>query len=109
MPLYPANSILIIDDNAVSLRSLTLAMRSHGINHVVECQDSRDVEVLLAQGRYDLVLLDLTMPEVSGEEILSLTGEHHPELPVIVVTGVEDVETAVHCLNLPGQRSDGRG
>ena len=98
MPLYPANPILIIDDNAVSLRSLTLAMRSHGINHVVECQDSREVMVLLAQGQYDLVLLDLTMPEVSGEEILSLIGEQHPELPVIVVTGVEDVETAVRCL-----------
>ncbi len=98
MPLYPANPILIIDDNAVSIRILTTALRSQGINHLVECLNSRDAVVLLAQGQHDLVLLDLTMPDVSGEEILSLIGEHHPELPVIVVTGVEDVDTAVRCL-----------
>jgi len=96
--MYPANPILIIDDNVVSLRTLAVAMRAHGINHLVECQDSRDAMGLLNQEQYDLVLLDLTMPEVSGEEILGLIGEQHPELPVIVVTGVEDVETAVRCL-----------
>ena len=98
MPLYPANPILILDDNAISLRLLAAAMRSHGINHLVECQDSRQAMHLLNQGPHDLVLLDLTMPEVSGEEILGLMGEQHPGLPVIVVTGVEDVETAVRCL-----------
>ena len=95
---YPANPILIIDDNVVSLRTLAVAMRAHGINHLVECQDSRDAMSLLSQGQHDLVLLDLTMPEVSGEEVLGLISEQHPELPVIVVTGVEEVETAVRCL-----------
>jgi DNA-binding NtrC family response regulator len=98
MSLYPANPILVIDDNAVSLRTLAVALRSHGIDHLVECQESREAMMLLSQGRYDLVLLDLTMPEVSGEQLLHLIGEQHPELPVIVVTGVEDVATAVRCL-----------
>lgn len=98
MPLYPANPILIIDDHPLTLRSLSATLRSHGLTHLVECQHSRQAVVLLAKGRYELVLLDLTMPEVSGEEILGLIGEHYPELPVIVVTGVEEVETAVRCL-----------
>lgn len=95
---YPGNPILIIDDNPVSLCTLSVLLEAHGINHVVECQYSRDAEKLLNQGQYNLVLLDLTMPEVSGEEILRLISEQYPQLPVIVVTGVEDVETAVRCL-----------
>ena len=98
MPVYPANPILVIDDNAVSLRTLAAVLRAHGISHLVECQESREAMILLNQGRYDLVLLDLTMPEISGEQILQMIGEQHPELPVIVVTGVEDVATAVRCL-----------
>ena len=98
IPLFPTNPVLIVDDGTVSLRILATALQSHGINNLVECQDSEEAVLMISQGTFDLVLLDLTMPVVSGEEILSLISEHHPELPVIVVTGVDDVETAIRCL-----------
>lgn len=34
MPVYPANPILVIDDNAVSLRTLAAVLRAHGISHL---------------------------------------------------------------------------
>jgi two-component system, NtrC family, response regulator AtoC len=42
----------------------------------------------------DVVLLDLLMPEMSGAEVLDLLRRDHPTVPVIVVTGNDDVEVA---------------
>ncbi|MBN2554243.1 MAG: sigma-54-dependent Fis family transcriptional regulator, partial [Spirochaetales bacterium] len=47
-----------------------------------------------------LMLLDLHMPGVSGQEILKSVRSDHPEVPVIVVTGDEAVDTAVQCMKL---------
>jgi DNA-binding NtrC family response regulator len=47
-----------------------------------------------------LVLLDLTMPHLTGEELLRLIAEQHPEIAVIVITGMNQIETAVRCMKL---------
>lgn len=96
--LYPQNPVLLVDDETESLRSLAMALRMQGISHVAECSDSRQVALMLAERPYDVLVLDLTMPHVSGEEILTLAGEQHPDLPVIVVTAVDAVEMAVRCM-----------
>jgi DNA-binding response OmpR family regulator len=44
------------------------------------------------------MLLDLRMPHISGEELLPKIISEYPEVPVIVVTGANDVETAVKCM-----------
>ena len=44
------------------------------------------------------MLLDLWMPHVSGEELLQKITADYPDVPVIVVTGADDVETAVRCM-----------
>ena len=51
--------------------------------------DGREVPGLLAAGEFAAVLLDLTMPHLSGRELLPAIVEEHPELPVIVLTGAE--------------------
>lgn len=95
---YPANPVLIVDDEAQSLRSIGLSLRMAGITHVETCNDSREVAGLLASRLFDLMLLDLTMPHVPGEEILSRVSRQHPELPVIIITAMDEVETAVRCM-----------
>jgi DNA-binding NtrC family response regulator len=45
-----------------------------------------------------MILLDLTMPHVSGQELLKKVNEHYPEIPVIVITGLNDVNIAVDCM-----------
>jgi DNA-binding NtrC family response regulator len=96
--LYPDAPILLVDDEEQALQSYDLNLRYNGLTNTVRCQDSRTVMDMLRGQEASLVLLDLHMPHVSGEDILAYIAEHHPLLPVIVVTGYNEVETAVRCM-----------
>lgn len=99
--LYPDFGILLVDDEPAWLGSLALTLEScGGISNIATCSDSRQVISLLDRGRVGLVLLDLTMPHLSGEELLAQIAERHPETAVIVVSGLNQVETAVRCMKL---------
>jgi DNA-binding NtrC family response regulator len=99
--LYPSYSILLVDDEAPWLRSLGIILeRSAGINNIVKCQDSRQVMGILAEKKVGIVLLDLTMPHITGEELLPQIAEEHPDLPVIILSGMNQLETAVKCMKL---------
>jgi DNA-binding NtrC family response regulator len=56
------------------------------------------VEGILRSTEIEIILLDLMMPFVSGEEILSRVVESCPHIPVIIVTGVNELDTAVQCM-----------
>jgi DNA-binding NtrC family response regulator len=53
---------------------------------------------LLSWKEIEVVLLDLWMPKISGEEILVKAVQDFPEIPVIIITGLNEVETAVRCM-----------
>jgi DNA-binding NtrC family response regulator len=93
---YPSFPILIADDEQAWIRSMRITLeRLAGITNVLSCQDSRDVTQLLSRHEVGIVLLDLTMPYLSGEELLKTIGEQFPETIVIVVSGMNQIETAV--------------
>ncbi len=94
-PLYP---IMMIDDEEQSLNAFEMALRSARMNNFVSCQDSREVMSLLSGQEMEVILLDLRMPHVSGEELLPVINADFPEIPVIIITGANDVETAVECM-----------
>jgi DNA-binding NtrC family response regulator len=99
--LYPNFGILLVDDEPAWLGSLSLTLESlAGISNIATCNDSREVMAILDRGRVGLVLLDLTMPHLGGEELLGQIAERHPEIAVIVVSGLNQVETAVGCMKL---------
>jgi DNA-binding NtrC family response regulator len=95
---YPSLPILMVDDEAQALDSFETALLLASINNILRCQDSRDVMRLLSTQEIEVVLLDLSMPHISGEELLSLVTKDFPEIPVIIITGSNDVETAVACM-----------
>jgi DNA-binding NtrC family response regulator len=98
---YPWAPILLVDDEPAWLRGLGLTLsRALGINNQILCQDSREVPGLLASRVVSLVILDVTMPYLSGEELLVRIGEEHPQLPVIMLTGRNEVDIAVRCTKL---------
>jgi len=98
---YPAFGILLVDDEPAWLKSLSLSLKSAaGLTNISTCQDSRQAMALLDQGGIGLVLLDLTMPFLSGEDLLAQIAERHPEITVIVVSGLNQLETAVRCMKL---------
>jgi DNA-binding NtrC family response regulator len=96
--LNPSLPILMVDDEVQALDSFETVLLFAGINNIIRCQDSRDVMPLLSRQEIEVMLLDLSMPHISGEELLSLVTRDFPEVPVIIITGSNDVETAVACM-----------
>jgi DNA-binding NtrC family response regulator len=94
----PAHPILVVDDEVDILFAIDTTLQMAGFNHVVTCQDSRKVMELLGGQPFELVLLDLTMPHLDGENLLPMIAQEFPEVPVLIVTGTLDVETAVQCM-----------
>jgi DNA-binding NtrC family response regulator len=99
--LYPLFGLLLVDDEAPWLRTLSMTLEGPGgITNIVTCQDSREVLTLLARQDIGLVLLDLTMPHISGEELLGSIVEQYPDVTVIVLSGMNQLETAVRCMRI---------
>ncbi|MBU0681499.1 MAG: sigma-54 dependent transcriptional regulator [Proteobacteria bacterium] len=95
---YPLQPVLLVDDEEVWLHSFSLTLRSAGINNILTCQDSRAVLDILNSQAVSLMVLDLTMPHINGAEILIKTVEEFPHIPVIIISGLDQVETAVNCI-----------
>lgn len=95
----PNFGILLVDDEAPFLRSLSIALeRRGGYNHLYRCEDSREAMGMIAREPIGLVLLDLTMPHLSGEALLKQIIEEHPDVGVIIISGLNQLETAVSCI-----------
>jgi DNA-binding NtrC family response regulator len=88
----------MVDDEVQALNSFEMVLCSANINNLIRCQDSREVMPMLSQQEIEVMLLDLSMPHMSGEELLSLVTRDFPEVPIIIITGLNDVETAVSCM-----------
>ena len=84
---YPDFSILIVDDEPIALESFEFSLMSEGINNIILCGDSRQVPELIRNETIGLILLDLLMPGITGEELIPIIKEKRPDIPVIVITG----------------------
>ncbi len=80
----PAASILVVDDEWLVRWSVTEALRDRGFA-VAEAVDARTAQVAL-KNRYDLVLLDLHLPDVHDLRLLSLIRARSATQPVLVMT-----------------------
>ena len=96
--MTPELPVLVVDDEAHARQSAERVLLSAGISNILQCQDPRGVTDILSNQEVSVILLDLSMPNVSGEELLPDIISAHPEVPVIIVTGANEVETAVRCM-----------
>lgn len=91
--------ILIVDDEEVVLRSCSRILADGG--YQIETQpDGIGALRKIGDGHYDLIILDLMMPKMDGLEVLRRVKESHPEIKVIMVTGLAQEETAVQAMHL---------
>lgn len=96
---YPTLPILLVDDEEAWTRTLALTLKGTlGINHVIRCHDSRLVMEMLRERDVGLIILDLTMPYLSGEDLLQMMVQEFPDIPVIILSGLNQLETAVRCM-----------
>jgi len=98
--LYPENPVLLVDDEIDILNAFSEVLRFKNINNILTCRDSRKVMDLLKSRTIEVLLLDLSMPHISGQKLLPEIREKYPDLPIIIVTGTTEVSTAVDCMKM---------
>jgi len=92
-----AQSILVVDDEHSLCEMMRIMLTKEGYDVDTE-QNGNDAVGRLAEKRYDLVIADLKMPEMSGLELLDRARAQHDDLPVIVMTAFASVDTAIEAL-----------
>jgi DNA-binding NtrC family response regulator len=98
MPELTDLPTLLADDEPQLLQGASIALRSAGVAEVITVDDSRAVMPLMAAREIGAVVLDLAMPHIPGQEILEQLTADYPDVPVIMMTATDAVETAVQCM-----------
>ena len=89
-----AARILIVDDQAAVREELAYALSYEG-HDTTEARDGEEALRQAAQSDFQVVLLDIKMPGLDGMQVLTRLRAEHPDLPVIMISGHGDIETAV--------------
>lgn len=92
--------ILIVDDSRLMRIVLAKALQEIGFKHITEAFNGREAIEKLQEKSYDLMLLDMEMPEMNGVEVLVAKGKNPKlrEVPTIVISASENIELAVKCI-----------
>jgi DNA-binding NtrC family response regulator len=96
--LHPGEPILLVDDEELVLDSLCALLAEKGFDNTVPCRDGREVRGLLDRRKFSCVVLDVNMPHLPGTELLHAILQENPDMPVIMLTAVGEVDTAVRCM-----------
>ncbi len=89
--------ILIIDDEKAIRKTLTEILSFEGYK-IEEAADGEEGLKKFREKTYDLVLCDIKMPKLDGIEFLQKAGEVNPDVPVIMISGHGNIETAVEAV-----------
>jgi DNA-binding NtrC family response regulator len=98
--LAPSFPIVVVDDEEAILFSIDTLLRMAGLNNIITCNDSRKVMNILSSQKIEIILLDLSMPHLPGEKVLSMVAEEFPEVPVVIITAAANENSAVRCMEL---------
>ncbi len=91
------SKVLVVDDEKVVRDGCQRVLCTRGFE--VSCAEGGEAALALIRNEPpDVILLDLKMPGMSGEEVLEHTRRDCPGIPVIVITGHGTIDTAVECM-----------
>lgn len=97
--IFPVNPVLLVDDDEVWLKSLSILLRRRaGITNILTCSDPESVAAMLLSRAVSIVLLDFNMPNMMGDQVLMNIKNDYPDIPVILLTGSNQVNVAVRCM-----------
>ena len=94
------SKILFVDDETQVLETSRLALMTCGMRNVITCDDSRKVLDLLGQNAISVIVMDIMMPYLSGKELLPQIKEEYPDIPIIMMTALGDLENVVECMKM---------
>lgn len=91
--------ILVAEDDAIMLASITQQLKQEGFN-VTTANNGREAMELFEKDVPDLVITDIMMPFTSGLEFINVIRTDHAEIPVIVLSAVDEEDTVLEAFNL---------
>lgn len=95
---YPDLPIMVVEDDPAVIKAVCRTLNLNDFNNLLAVDDSRRVMSILEETKVSLVLLDITMPHIRGDELLGEIAVRYPHLPVVMATATDDVDTVVGCM-----------
>jgi DNA-binding NtrC family response regulator len=92
-----APTIIVVEDDPIQQRLLGVVLREEGWR-VVTARRGSEARQLLESEQAAALILDLVLPDCSGDDLLSEIRERHPDLPIIVLSAQDSVERAVEIM-----------
>jgi two-component system response regulator HydG len=87
--------VLVVDDDEGLRRSISATLSTAGKYEVFEAADGLEAVTKVRAGQFDLVLLDVDMPNLNGIDALKFIKDHNPAIIVIILTAYSNIEDAV--------------
>ena len=95
------SKILIIEDEAAIRRVLKKIISEENETYIIEeAKDGLEGLEMLKNNDFDLILCDIKMPKMDGVEVLEKAKKLHPEIPIVMISGHGDLDTAVNTMRL---------
>jgi class 3 adenylate cyclase len=96
------NAILVVDDNEDNRYTLTRRLVREGYTEPATAENGRQALELLRTRSFNLVLLDVMMPELNGYQVLEAlkADEQLRHLPVIMISAVDEIDSVIRCIEL---------
>jgi len=86
--------VLLVDDEEVIRDSVGMLLREHGFDAMTASSVDEALSILKKEGDINTIISDIKMPKKDGIELLKTVRKTSPDIPVILLTGYADVETA---------------
>jgi adenylate cyclase len=95
-------ALLLVDDNEDNLYTLTQRLRREGYANLTSGRNGRQALELLRSRPFDLVLLDVMMPEMNGYQVLEelKADERLRAVPVIMISALDELDSVIRCIEL---------
>lgn len=94
--------ILVIDDHPI-VRQGVISLLQHDTKKIIKCDEAataKEARSKLAACQYDMLLLDISLPDESGLQLLAHLRQAMPELPILLLSMHPEEEYAIHALRL---------
>ena len=99
--MRPIPSVLVIDDNADVLKTLTKLLSSLGVGTICNAQSAEDALVIIEKQSFSVIVADYRLGGMTGVDFLEKLRAQGNETPVLLLSGAPDKAGVIRAVNLP--------